>query len=191
MQARDKLQVTVDRLLQENQDLRISLLGDPSIRLNADTVRDSIRAESHHIPARVSSVTRSRRTSLRFSQPFEAILNSTKVYSRVRNTECDVSLYTDLVGSHLGSTYTGITLDRISVISVIALPLSWSSIINTQWYKPTSSDQVEDSTSDKTYESQDTDSCSTKNLVYHKIVILGEPAAGKSALAMRVRYIFL
>jgi small GTP-binding protein len=166
-QSRDALQASVNRLLENNLELRASLTGAWS------TVPDSILAPGSRPVSRAASVRTT--TTLLLPKPFENVLYRTRVYSRIRqSSECDRSLHTDLVSTHLGSTYTGITLDRISIISVVALPLPWSSIVNPKWYRQQKLHSVD--------EMSETSRPSSIGPLEYKIAVVGGPATGKSAL---------
>jgi hypothetical protein len=172
LESRDTLQASVDRVLENNQELHASLMG--AIAGGTTTFNLDSRPIS-----RSASIAHSTKTISLLSRPFENVLYKTRVYSRIKQTnDCDKSLHTDLVSTHLGSTYTGMTLDRISTIAVVALPLPLSSIINTQWYAQRKLCKAD--------ESSETGQTWSTNSGDFRIAIVGEAATGKSALAFRV-----
>jgi hypothetical protein len=70
-------------------------------------------------------------------RPFELVLFETRVYARVKNDECGLSDITNPSTSKSGawSMLSGLSLDQISQISVIALPISLDDVVNSSWYR--------------------------------------------------------
>ena len=64
------------------------------------------------------------------SQDFESALKMTRVYRRVRASECDISFRSSAVRSHAWSVLSDLSIGDISVISVLALPISLEEINN-------------------------------------------------------------
>lgn len=61
---------------------------------------------------------------------FEITLHRTRVYTRVQSNESDVSFASSAVRTNAWSMLSGVSLNDISVISVIALPISLEEINN-------------------------------------------------------------
>jgi hypothetical protein len=65
---------------------------------------------------------------------FESVLQQSWVYRRNRGNECDVSFVSSVQRSHAWSVFSGYSLAEISVLSVIAMPLTLSDLTNCQHY---------------------------------------------------------
>jgi len=79
------------------------------------------------------STTKTAGTTRRYSlmtspREFELILGTSRVYRRVEGNECDMSFGDSDVRTHAWSILSGLSLSDISVISVIALPLSTAEV---------------------------------------------------------------
>ncbi|KAI1387826.1 P-loop containing nucleoside triphosphate hydrolase protein [Hypoxylon trugodes] len=68
-------------------------------------------------------------------RPFEVDLVKSFVYLRALGDECDISFTTGQPNSALWSLLSGLSLSRVSNISVIGLPVSAQDIWNSSWYK--------------------------------------------------------
>ncbi|KAI0139022.1 P-loop containing nucleoside triphosphate hydrolase protein [Hypoxylon sp. NC0597] len=101
-------------------------------------------------------------------RPFEHDLVQSLVYARVLSDECDVSFTTSQPKSAFWSLLSGRSLDQISNMSVIALPISIKDIWNSSWYRTNLLSPAPDT---ETY----------------KVAVLGYKEAGKSALVRRFR----
>jgi hypothetical protein len=55
---------------------------------------------------------------------FETVLEKTRVYARVQSNDCDISFTSSAIRNTAWSMLSGLSLNDISVISVLALPLS-------------------------------------------------------------------
>jgi len=106
-----------------------------------------------------------------FAPPFETILQCSRVYARVEHKDvCDASYTTNHSISRVWTMLSGLSLSQVSNISVLALPISASDILQSWWYR-------------------------TYMLVepaeaMYKIAILGDAMVGKSALAIAVSPLF-
>lgn len=69
---------------------------------------------------------------VRFS--FDADLESSRVYRMARNDCCDRSFVSSAIRTNAWSTFSGISLADISVISIVALPLYPGDIMNQEHY---------------------------------------------------------
>jgi hypothetical protein len=66
---------------------------------------------------------------------FENVLQKSWVYRRNgHRTECDASFVTTDQRSHAWSVFTGYSLDDISILSVIAMPITGADLENGQYY---------------------------------------------------------
>jgi hypothetical protein len=70
-----------------------------------------------------------------FSFTFDKILEQSRVYRMNQGTECDRSFYTSDALSRTWSIFSGISLANISVISVIAMPLTALDLANGRYYE--------------------------------------------------------
>ena len=59
---------------------------------------------------------------------FEVILEQTRVYARAQSNDCDVSFTSSAIRTNAWSALSGLSLNDISVISVLALPISWEEV---------------------------------------------------------------
>jgi hypothetical protein len=65
---------------------------------------------------------------------FESILQQSWVYRRNERNECDASFVSSVQRSHACSIFTGYSLADISILSVIAMPLTLRELLNSQHY---------------------------------------------------------
>ncbi|KEY73482.1 hypothetical protein S7711_07506 [Stachybotrys chartarum IBT 7711] len=178
MRTREQLQATLDQLLQENGDLRKVLADFSSGIQDNKTLRQRKSTQSF---ASEPSTSRSVMTYLVPRRSFDSVLDRTWVYSRVRNYPSDVSLSTNQARSQLGSLFSKITTDRISSLSVVALPVVWTGPINPRLSRLQSILEVNSSLSSDT-----STITSTKSIInQHKIVLVGEGSSGKTSLAVQ------
>ncbi|KAI1323669.1 P-loop containing nucleoside triphosphate hydrolase protein [Xylariaceae sp. FL0255] len=103
---------------------------------------------------------------------FEVVLEQTRVYSRVSRVECDASFTTDKTTSDASTILSGLSLDQISSLSVIALPITQADIGNNHYFT----------------ESQMTKMSRMVLRVdgYYRISMLGRCAVGKTSLINQV-----
>jgi hypothetical protein len=180
MRARDKLQATIERVLVESRDLRHRL--DDYNFDNFDTRRSvdlSIRHSTFSVPETSGMLHRSTRSLRDFRRPFDSVLDKTWIYSRVKDKSVDISFDSNPAGSLTGSYLSGITLDRVSAVSVIALPISWNTIPNRTWYAAKES-------SPECPGPHPLEASEAGGVPRYNVVIVGESASGKSALAVNV-----
>jgi hypothetical protein len=125
-----RLSISIDELLQSNRDLNKRMLQFecrlPSIEDDA-----SVAASSHGtIEHRPASVFESGRDLISdFS--FEEDLENSRVYRQVYRTSVDYSFRSSVARSH---AWTLLSLQHVSLLSVIALPLNRSEISNAGHY---------------------------------------------------------
>lgn len=62
------------------------------------------------------------------AEEFETILYETRVYQRAQSNQCDVSLSSSAVLTHAWSALSELSLSDVSVVSVVALPLSLENV---------------------------------------------------------------
>ncbi len=63
-----------------------------------------------------------------FPKEFETVLEQTRVYARSQSNDCDVSFTSSAIRTTAWSALSGLSLNDISVISVLALPISWEEV---------------------------------------------------------------
>ncbi len=61
---------------------------------------------------------------------FEVVLEGTRVYAHVQSNDCDISFTSSAVRTNAWSALSGLSLNDISVVSVLALPISWEEVDN-------------------------------------------------------------
>jgi hypothetical protein len=66
---------------------------------------------------------------------FEDDLKASRVYRRVKNDSCDSSFTTSILGGRAWSVFSGQSLSEVSVLSAIALPITWDEIENRHHYE--------------------------------------------------------
>ncbi|PVH76340.1 hypothetical protein DL98DRAFT_641691, partial [Cadophora sp. DSE1049] len=114
-QSRVALQRLVQQVLESNTDIarRLRSLEDMAESQNAHF---SIhRATVGNLSAGTSEFA--------FQHSFEADLSTTRVYNRTQLYNSDVSFTSSAVRTHVWSVFSGLSLSKISNISVIALPV--------------------------------------------------------------------
>lgn len=107
----------------DDDDDRSSVRGPPPIRGSArgkdvpvlPTLQESIPLEASF-------------NSAVYPREFEAALEQSRVYLRVRSNECDVSFTSSVPRTNAWSMLSGLSLSDLSVVSVIALPISLEEI---------------------------------------------------------------
>ncbi|KAH8666239.1 P-loop containing nucleoside triphosphate hydrolase protein [Ilyonectria robusta] len=104
---------------------------------------------------------------------FSIILDSTWVYGRVRANTMDLSMTSSRLQSRAWSMFSGLSLNDVSVISFIRLPLKLSDIPNDAWYRVIPRTPLAYPASLE---------CRDKII----IAVVGEPVSGKSALVDRI-----
>ncbi|KAH6974293.1 hypothetical protein BKA56DRAFT_689798 [Ilyonectria sp. MPI-CAGE-AT-0026] len=103
---------------------------------------------------------------------FSIILDSTWVYGRVRGNTMDLSMTSSRLQSRAWSMFSGLSLNDVSVISFIRLPLKLSDIPNDAWYRGIPGTPL-------AYPG----SLDWRDKIV--IAVVGEPVSGKSALVDR------
>ena len=145
-ESQELLRSLIEQILVQNNDVsrRLNDMELRSLRVDrASTLQTSTADLDDGSTIRlVSGVQRSSNQSLEKEGPrnlaFEAALDDSMVYRRVRRNECDVSYRTSVATSHGWSQLSGFSLAQISSISVIALPILPTDLANAQWYMPES-----------------------------------------------------
>ncbi|CAG9990746.1 unnamed protein product [Clonostachys byssicola] len=141
---RERLQELVERVLNENQALKskLSLLEDrfdarSTFTRDFDessetaTIRESDTAGPFRDSARPSNI------SNRISFAFEKILQQSWVYKRNERNDCDQSFITATTDarSRTWSIFSGISMANISILSVIAMPITLIDIKYGHYYE--------------------------------------------------------
>lgn len=140
---RERLQELVETVLNENQVLRskLSLLEDrfdarSTFTRDADESSETatIRHSDGATPFRDSA--RPLNISNRISFAFENILQQSWVYKRNERNDCDQSFITTTTDarSRTWSIFSGISMANISILSVIAMPITLIDINNGHYY---------------------------------------------------------
>jgi hypothetical protein len=150
--CRVTLQNLVEQLLESNQDIsrRLRSLEEMSETQSVltrcfrngknDEIANEDCGDSVTITANMQVVSGGleprkivfRETTSRFT--FEDDLKASRVYSRTRIYEEDVSFTSSAVRTHAWSVFSGLSLAEISNISAIALPLYPNDVSNSNWY---------------------------------------------------------
>uniref|UniRef100_A0A0B7KN66 Cdc24/Scd1 N-terminal domain-containing protein n=1 Tax=Bionectria ochroleuca TaxID=29856 RepID=A0A0B7KN66_BIOOC len=133
-QHRVDLTESIDKLLEGNHDLvRRMMLLEGVIGLqhkklaghDADPVANTLPT--------ISEVSAARAPPASFFD-FEADLESSRVYGRAKRTSMDFSFRSSKARSTVGSMLSGISLSKVSNISVIALPIFVEDVSNSHHY---------------------------------------------------------
>ena len=101
---------------------------------------------------------------------FESILEQSWVYRRNERNECDCSFVSSVQRSHAWSVFSGYSLADISILSVIAMPLTLRELANARYYRAQAEvsgfadDQPIQLISDSTTESSDVSDASQAEL---------------------------
>jgi hypothetical protein len=130
----------VDQILEQNEDMRSRLahlegarsIAIPSVRFLDDdtsTIRTTtITREGPVTPAHASGSSNVRMSAtfnpILALREFETVLKASRVYQQAEPNATDMSFRSSIVRSHAWSALSGRSLADISVISVIALPLT-------------------------------------------------------------------
>jgi hypothetical protein len=128
----------MEQVIEQNEDMRKRLahlenaqsIVAPSVRFLEDdnsTIRTStIRPTPASVAPPDSSSSRISTTfdPVQALREFETVLNASRVYRRAEPNETDMSFRSSVVRSHAWTALSGGSLADISVISVIALPLT-------------------------------------------------------------------
>jgi hypothetical protein len=156
---REEISAGDQNMIQNPYGCRLSLHDPPAPP--ASPTNGSTEPPAHASPPRFS-----------FTRPFETILKSSRVYNRVDHKDtCDASYTTNHSDSKVWTMLSGLSLSQVSNISVLALPISASNIVESWLYR--------------TYLPVKPASVKPVEKVY-KIAILGDALVGKSALAVAV-----
>lgn len=67
--------------------------------------------------------------------PFEKILEQSWVYKRNQRNSCDCSFISSAERSHTWSVFSGFSLADVSILSVIAMPLTTMDLANGEYYE--------------------------------------------------------
>ena len=130
-------------MLDSNHDLcrRLDALEEGSIIRDCTcsirtTIKDVDDTETIRPPdARPRMTDQSSSELSPFHFEFDSILQASRVYMRTHSSECDVSFKSSVARSRAWSLLSDITLEQISILSVIALPIYPSDISNRDWYE--------------------------------------------------------
>ncbi|KAM0434495.1 hypothetical protein ACHAPT_003591 [Fusarium lateritium] len=100
---------------------------------DAETIRGSIRESvgsgSH------KDVSKKGHQSRMLRLPFEKILEQSWVYKRNQRNDCDCSFISSAERSHAWSVFSGFSLADVSILSVIAMPLTTVDLANGKHYQ--------------------------------------------------------
>ena len=140
--SQDELRGLVEQLLERNQDIvrRLMQLEDTYGARSRVTRQPSGEDEDDDDTATIRSANNSMATTssstlidpIQFS--FQADLEASRVYRRLRGNECDCSFTSSIARSHAWSVFSGLSLGEISIVSIIALPLYPADISNAEGY---------------------------------------------------------
>ncbi|PQE13607.1 putative RAS-2 protein [Rutstroemia sp. NJR-2017a BVV2] len=147
-QSQETLQSLITELLRSNNDIsrRLQRFEDFDSRsimttcYRNGTVEESVEdeiAENMNLSQQGTGPSRSaapERVGERLQVGFHADLSTSRVYNRTKLYESDVSFTSSACRTHAWSMLSGMSLSEISVISVIALPLSLDDISNRERY---------------------------------------------------------
>ncbi|KAM5363128.1 hypothetical protein ACJZ2D_012178 [Fusarium nematophilum] len=153
-QSQERLQTLIEGVLDENQTLR-RLMNESrdsfdarsmvSQRYSDDrfTIQPDNGDEDEDDAATIRgidgwSVANSFETGVEVNllvSPFERVLEQSWVYKRSQPNECDRSFITSADRPHAWSVFSGISLADVSILSVIAMPLTSLDITNSKHYK--------------------------------------------------------
>ncbi|KAK3296413.1 uncharacterized protein B0H64DRAFT_398195 [Chaetomium fimeti] len=149
-QNQEKLQILIEKVLDENTSLRQKLsqsqdsFAAKSIATrHPDDENSTIRDDNNDDSSTIRGVQRSNTVRSRFSTfggsaikfAFENILEQSRVYRKTdQYQECDRSFASTAQRSHAWSVFSGYSLADISVMSVIAMPLTTLDVANGQYY---------------------------------------------------------
>ncbi|CAJ0544356.1 Ff.00g035750.m01.CDS01 [Fusarium sp. VM40] len=89
------------------------------------------KAQMHRLTSRSSYA-----STYPSKRPFSIVLNSSWVYRRVKAYSLDLSLNSSKLQGRAWSMFSGVSLNDVSVISFIRLPLRLSDIPHDTWYCP-------------------------------------------------------
>ena len=147
IESQESLRTLIEQVLVQNNDLsrRLNDMELRSLRCDHTSTFQASIADLDGV-RRVSGAQRSSTQSFeeegRRILAFEATLDESRVYRRAGRNECDISFRTSVAPSHAWSQLSGISLAQLSSISVIALPIVPTDIVNAQWYMPKQSRAV-------------------------------------------------
>ncbi|KAI3325682.1 hypothetical protein HD806DRAFT_521201 [Xylariaceae sp. AK1471] len=161
-QSQERLQNLVEKILTENNALRTRMgqledsfdgrstfsrhtEGSCTVRrFSKDDDQDDSSSSTSTIQGSMQKTTIvnvERRSFFRFA--FEPILDQSRVYRRNENNECDRSFISSARQSRSWSVFSGYSLADISVLSVIAMPITVFDISNGRYYNPIADDRFE------------------------------------------------
>ncbi|EWZ27919.1 hypothetical protein FOZG_18361 [Fusarium oxysporum Fo47] len=127
-----QLILAVETLLEHNHDLSKRMM---CIESTIDTM--SQRRPTIQFTAGIDSLephTASPKRPSRFEFEFERDLTASRVYRRAKRDTMDFSVRSSVARTHAWSIFSGISLSKISEMSVLALPLYAEDITNPQHY---------------------------------------------------------
>ncbi|ORY08220.1 hypothetical protein BCR34DRAFT_570096 [Clohesyomyces aquaticus] len=141
--SQETLELLVEQLLESNKTLckRLNNLEDTfdarsTIRVRSDG--QSIFTQEDNATITTARSANGNQTSIleaikvRFA--FDEDLQSSRVYSRIRDSCCDRSFVSSAIRTHAWSVFSGLSLADISIISVVALPLYREDVRNQDYY---------------------------------------------------------
>ncbi|KAI1854721.1 hypothetical protein JX266_000839 [Neoarthrinium moseri] len=151
--SQGELQAMVQSILYENRSLRskMSQLQDSFDAQSTFRWPNGEEPSSKYTSIRTPSIAPERvillsgQSTFRFT--FEPTLESTWVYRRNELNECDASFISTAQRSHAWSIFSGYSLANISILSVIAMPISTNNLVHRKFYEdPGDTSTVQSST---------------------------------------------
>ncbi|KAI1325913.1 hypothetical protein F5Y16DRAFT_376692 [Xylariaceae sp. FL0255] len=147
-----RLQLLIEEVLKDNRELKkkVRQLEDRFDVQTASTRKPAYHkvqeGYNHDSYSEVSTIRESDYKGLQrhsitldavegISHAFDNILQKSWVYRRNEGNRCDRSVITSDLRSRTWSIFSGISLADISVVSVVAMPITWLDISNGRYYK--------------------------------------------------------
>jgi hypothetical protein len=132
----------MEKVLEQNEEMQKRLAqlecrydlrtaSERSLEDDQSTIRGPVGENEVRVTLLEDSTTRVIHTSS-IQREFEVVLEASRVYRMAEPNTCDTSFSSSTVRSHAWSALSGLSLADISVISVIALPLSFQEIRHMQ-----------------------------------------------------------
>ncbi|KAJ4326785.1 hypothetical protein N0V84_002804 [Fusarium piperis] len=157
-QSQERLHVLIESVMQENKTLKQMMNesqhsfdaqstftkrqeDDRSIRDNdeddTETIRGSVGVHTRDSIGGGSQKDNSKKghQSRMLRLPFERILEQSWVYRRNQRNSCDRSFISSAERSHTWSVFSGFSLADVSILSVIAMPLTTMDLANGKHYQ--------------------------------------------------------
>jgi len=115
-----------ESLLRRLEQFDSSRIEEPSVRLRDGD--SSTYREQRHVSLKLPVSQPFAAENISSPRDFEIALEQTRVYARVQSNDCDGSFSSSAVRTNAWSMLSGLSLNDISVVSVIALPIFWEEV---------------------------------------------------------------